>query len=155
MFATTRIPAGQVIIEWGGVVMGLEGVLAGKARPLSVVQINDGRFLVDPVDGPAQPDEYMNHSCDSNLWMSSDVTLSTRRDIEPGEELTCDYALFRNTHWISDPEFRMTCRCGVEGCRGLVTGEDHLIAEVRSAYQGGFAPYLLNDAVLVPIHAVA
>ena len=150
MFAIADIPAGTVVIEWGGVMMGLDEVLAGKARPLSVVQIDDGRFLVDRAGAPAQPCEYMNHSCDSNLVMASDVRLATRRHIVVGEELTCDYALFRNTHWIIDPDYQMACRCGVAGCRGQVTGGDHLLPAVRAAYGTGLAPYLLRTGDLVP-----
>ncbi len=150
MFATAAIPAGTEVIEWGGVIMDLEDVLAGKARPLSVIQINDGRFLVDPAGSSAQPCEYMNHSCDSNLWMADDVVLATRRDIAPGDELTCDYALFRNTHWIIDPDHRMECLCGVANCRGHVTGNDHRLAAVRRTYGSNIAPYLLRVPLLTP-----
>ncbi|MFM2091379.1 MAG: hypothetical protein RLZZ127_1868 [Planctomycetota bacterium] len=153
MFARTAIPAGTLVIEWGGILMDLPEVLAGKARPLSVIQVNDGRFLVDPAGSDAQPCEYMNHSCDSNLWMSGDVTLSTRRDIAAGEELTCDYALFRNTHWIHDPDYKMVCRCGAARCRGLIGGDDHRLPEVRALYGRNLAPYLLAAPVLETVGA--
>ncbi len=153
MFAIAPIPARTVVIEWGGVVMDHDEVLAGKARLLSVIQLNDGRYLVDPAQAPAQPCEYMNHSCDSNLGMVSDVQLATRRDIAVGEELTCDYALFRSTHWVLDPSFQMACRCGSPACRGLITGHDHQLPEVRTAYAGRFAPYLLREPALVPLGA--
>ena len=151
MFATADIPTGTRVIEWGGTIMGLEDVLAGKARPLSIIQIDDGRFLVDPVNHDAQPCEYMNHSCDSNLWLDSDVRLSTRRDIRAGEELTCDYGLFRSTHWIADPDYRMECRCGVSDCRGYVSGIDFLLPAVRARYGKRHAPYLLRSIDLLPV----
>jgi SET domain-containing protein len=153
MFALAAIPAGTPVIEWGGVLMTLKQVLAGKARPLSVIQVEDGRFLVDPAGSEAQPCEFMNHSCDSNLWMTGDVTLAARRDIAAGEELTCDYALFRNTHWIHDPDYKMACRCGSPLCRGLITGDDHRLPEVRAQYGRNLAPYLLAAPVLETVGA--
>jgi SET domain-containing protein len=35
---------------------------------------------------------YGNHSCDPNLWHADVVTITARRDIAAGEELTIDYA---------------------------------------------------------------
>jgi hypothetical protein len=40
------------------------------------------------------------------------------RDINPGEELTTDYALF------DDYDGAMECRCGTPSCRGTVGGHD-------------------------------
>jgi hypothetical protein len=34
----------------------------------------------------------MNHSCDPNTWFVGDTKMTARRDIEPEEELTYDYA---------------------------------------------------------------
>jgi len=38
--------------------------------------------------------KFMNHSPEANCDDSTRVYTTTRRDIAPGEELTCDYALF-------------------------------------------------------------
>jgi hypothetical protein len=40
------------------------------------------------------PDHYLNHSCDPNVWMIDEVTLAARRDIAKGEEVVADYAMW-------------------------------------------------------------
>ncbi|GIK27417.1 MAG: SET domain-containing protein-lysine N-methyltransferase [Chloroflexi bacterium] len=77
-----------------------------------------------------QGDErFMNHSCDPTTWWADDNTLVARRDIQPGEELTYDYA----TTDITIP-FEMTCRCGAANCRGVVTNLDHLNPDWQRQY---------------------
>lgn len=45
----------------------------------------------------------------------------------------------------------MKCLCGVENCRGLVTGNDWKLKELQDQYKNYFSPYLnekikeLND----------
>ena len=80
----------------------------------------------------------MNHSCDPNIWMSDAFTLSARRRIEPGEELTADYALWLyDVDWVLDP-----CRCGSPLCRGRVTGRDWQLPELQVRYAGHFTPFI-------------
>ncbi len=66
-------------------------------------------------------ERYMNHSCDPNTWWLDDDTMIARRDIQPGEEITFDYA----TTEITVP-YAMRCRCGAEICRETVTHLDYL-----------------------------
>ena len=47
---------------------------------------------------------------------SSDSEMVARRDIEPGEEVTFDYATCESTV----EAFRMDCKCGSKECRGVV-----------------------------------
>jgi hypothetical protein len=74
-------------------------------------------------------DRYMNHSCDPNTWWSDDLTLVARRDIAPGEEVTCDYATFETA-----VPFRMACECGSPRCRRAVTHLDCHDAEWQRLY---------------------
>lgn len=78
-------------------------------------------------------EKYMNHSCDPNTMWLDDDTMIASRDIEPGEEITFDYA----TTEITIP-FEMQCRCGAAKCRGLVTNLDHL----NEAWQARYGEYL-------------
>lgn len=66
-------------------------------------------------------DRYMNHSCDPNTWWADSETLVACRDIQPGEEVTYDYATTEVTL-----DWEMTCHCGSAACRGKVTNRDHL-----------------------------
>ncbi|MCC7265531.1 MAG: SET domain-containing protein [Candidatus Latescibacteria bacterium] len=62
---------------------------------------------------------YMNHSCAPNtlgLGAYADVAV---RDIQPGEQITCEYGMLNLTEG-------MPCHCGAPGCRGRVEGDDVL-----------------------------
>lgn len=65
----------------------------------------------DPLDWSPQ-----NHSCDPNCAYDG-LNVIALRDIEPGAELTLDYADFCNE---SAAEF--ACACGAANCRGWVRG---------------------------------
>ena len=78
-------------------------------------QIDDEWFA-----GPRGPEDlvdsdYMNHSCDPNAWWVDQSTISARRDIAPGEQVTFDYATSENR-----PEYGFECRCGATACPVLV-----------------------------------
>jgi hypothetical protein len=66
------------------------------------------------------PDRYVNHSCDPNAWVhyhDARCYFVARRDIQTGEEITCDYSI-NLTGGSSWP-----CRCGAARCRGTVVGD--------------------------------
>lgn len=65
-------------------------------------------------------EKYMNHSCDPNTWWRDDDTMIARRDIQPGEEITYDYA----TTEVAIP-FEMPCNCGSSICRGVIRNTDY------------------------------
>ena len=58
-----------------------------------------------------------NHCCEPNTGYNGLNVIALRR-IQPGEELTLDYASFLDEHM--EP---FQCRCGAPGCRGLITGK--------------------------------
>ncbi|GAB4321035.1 MAG: SET domain-containing protein-lysine N-methyltransferase [Phototrophicales bacterium] len=74
-------------------------------------------------------EKYMNHSCDPNTWWADDDTMIARRDIQPGEEITYDYA----TTEVDIP-FEMICLCGSPICRGKVTNRDYLDPEWQKRF---------------------
>jgi hypothetical protein len=91
---------------------------------------------------PATPSSFvelatLNHSCEPNLWWTDAQTLSARRDIGTGDELTCDYSTC-----IADPEFLLRCHCGSYRCRQMVTGDDWQIPQLLVSYTGHWAPAL-------------
>ena len=82
------------------------------------------------------PDRYVNHSCDPNAWMDyhgARCYFVARRDIHPGEEITCDYSI-NLTDGSSWP-----CYCGVPRCRGTVVGD---FFRLPSAIQLEYRPLL-------------
>lgn len=77
-------------------------------------------------------DAFMNHSCNPTTICNNISDLSYEviafRDINVGDEITCDYALFDyecNGHEISK------CECGEENCRGSMNGFVNLPLETQ------------------------
>ena len=139
VFATERIGAGEVVVIWGGTVFTEEDVRAGRARRGSVSAIDEGLYLAGRVDEEPDVDDFMNHCCDPSVWMLDEVTLVARWEIDPGEELTADYATWEgNEGWVS----RWECACASGRCRGRVTGRDWRSRELQERYRGHFSPFI-------------
>lgn len=102
----------------GSVVANVEGVLwrAGERRDDTYSLILDDGVFFDMVDQT----RWVNHSCAPNIVVEAGVTrlgngwaqLQALKDLEPGDELTYDYAF--------PPELAQPCRCGAKACRGLI-----------------------------------
>jgi hypothetical protein len=138
VFALKAIPLKEVVCRWGGVVYTRADILAGRANPETIAILADGLYLADPVDAPDAEDYSINHSCEPNLWMEDAITLTTRRKILPGEELTVDYVLWLyDTNWVLDP-----CKCGSPLCRGRIAGQDWQRHDLQARYEGHFTPFL-------------
>ena len=73
------------------------------------------------------------------------TVLVARRDIEPGEELTFDYATCDSSDY---DEFE--CLCDEPTCRGVVTGLDWAKPELQAKYDGWFSPYLARRIAALP-----
>ena len=86
---------------------------------------------------PRSESRFGNHSCDPNLWWTDAYTLSARRDVAAGEELTSDYATS-----TADPSFLLRCHCESTRCRGMITGDDWQIRELQPRYDGHWVPML-------------
>jgi hypothetical protein len=85
------------------------------------------------------PDDYLNHSCDPNLWIGPDFSLATLRDVAAGEELTIDYAL-----WTGDPLYvpRWSCECMATCCRRTISHTDWMRIDLIVRYRDHFMPFL-------------
>jgi uncharacterized protein len=138
-FGRALIKAGEVVIIWGGKLFSLEEVEAGNVKPHTVAAISERLVLAAPANSADNPDQYLNHSCDPNLWMEDEITLAARRDILPGEELTADYAFWE---WDEDFIACWNCNCRSRLCRGIITGKDWRLPELQQRYRGHFSPFL-------------
>ena len=90
VFAREPILAGEVVEIIGGTAMTqaeFEAFLA-TAKRYNAVQIAEDAHLVERPEVTEARCGSLNHSCDSNLWMSDEATVVARRDIAAGEELT-------------------------------------------------------------------
>lgn len=103
----------------------------------SEVQITDDLHLVAMTDEEYESVMlFLNHSCEPNVGFAGNIVLVAMRDIERGEELTTDYALF------DDFEGSMECRCGRSSCRRLINGRDWQRLDLQERYRGYFSWYL-------------
>ena len=139
MFTTAPIKEGEVVTIWGGSVFTNEEKKAGLVKKYTASRIDEGHWLGSNLDEPDSPDQYLNHSCDPNLWLIDEVTLVARRDIAADEELTADYSTWSvDESWIMDEP----CRCGVPQCRHSVTGSDWKLKDLQERYRGHFVPFI-------------
>jgi len=128
-------------LVWGGEFTDALGAQNAKEQGKHVMQWDADLYGIEEKGDDL--DYFINHSCDSNTWMKDAYTLVARRDIEVGEEITADYAL-----WEADPDFisKWECHCGSPICRHKVTGKDWQLPEIQERYTGHFSP-LINKKI--------
>jgi uncharacterized protein len=143
LFATAPIPSGTVVSRLGGRLVStaaLRDLFTAAARDpghpyIDTITAGADLHLVLP---PRRANGYGNHSCDPNLWWVGPYELGARRDIAAGDELTNDYATS-----TAEPDFVMACLCGSSQCRGVVTGNDWRLPDLRIRYSRHWVPALL------------
>ena len=125
VFAARRIRKGTRIIEYLG-----ERVSHAEADRRyehkdaedahTFLFIVDARTVIDAgVDGNEA--RFVNHACDPNCESVIEdrrVFIEALRAIEPGEELTYDYQIQRESDDPPDVDAIFACCCGSERCRG-------------------------------------
>jgi hypothetical protein len=127
VFATRRIEKGERIIEYLG-----ERVSHDEAdRRYELKDDNDSHtflFIVDSktvIDAGTDGNEarFFNHSCDPNCESVVEkrrVFIEALRAIEPGEEMTYDYQIYRDHDDPENIDEIFACRCGFANCRGTM-----------------------------------
>ena len=144
LYATKPIHAGETVVAFGGYAIDrvvLDALPA--ARRMHSIQIDNDLFLIGP--DPAEPGDLVNHSCDPNCGLVGAVLVVAMRDIEPGEEITFDYAMCDSTDY---DEF--DCSCDTPHCRKRVTGDDWKRPDLQQRYAGWFSSYLARRIASLP-----
>lgn len=143
LIAVRPIKRGDVVIIFGGTLFAKEDIAAGKANDRTLMQVDEESWLGNRADEPLGEDYFINNSCDPNLWVQDEVTLTARRSIAAGEEATMDYAMhFADPAWT----MRQPCSCGSSLCRGQIRGTDWMLDDLQKRYLGHFSP-LLNQRI--------
>jgi SET domain-containing protein len=86
------------------------------------LMIANSRVVIDAAVG-GNDARFINHSCDPNCEIVTErgrVFIDAIRSIEPGEELTYDYAYEREEGDDAVATTRYPCRCGASSCRGTI-----------------------------------
>jgi SET domain-containing protein len=138
LFSVETIKKGELVAIKGGHIVSKEVAHElSKDFGRSFLQITDDFFI-----GPLIMEEvdksfiYYNHSCEPNMGVKGQIVFVAMRDIEPGEEITVDYATTEND------EYSISCNCGVTKCRKTVTGKDWQNKSLQDKYTGYFSWYL-------------
>ena len=102
--------------------------------------VGRGKYVIDH-----SPASYMNHSCDPNCYCKMKAIgvkdIYAARDIEPGEELTIDYAATAVDQFAGQGFWVLDCKCGSPNCRGKVTGDFfELPEELQRRYYPNLPP---------------
>jgi hypothetical protein len=140
IFATAPIARGEKLMEFGGEIISVEQANGNLYREQSVWMAVNDIYLGLPVSDPDPSlDENLNHSCDANTWLTDDVTVTARRDIAAGEEITLDQGTWNFSAgeytWDDAP-----CGCGAPDCRKTLTENDWRLPIVRQRYAGHLHP---------------
>ncbi len=81
---------------------------------------------------------FYNHSCDPNMGFLGNIISVAMRDIQIGEEIVTDYAMWQN----NNVKFKCTCRYAK--CRKLITGRDWMNKELQDKYGDYMQAYLFK-----------
>src|SRR5262245_61487635 len=78
LFSRAAVAPGEILMRWGGVVIANADYDPTRYRSTSTSSCDEMHRLTTPIDEPRGLDEFMNHSCDPNLWLEDAVTMSAR-----------------------------------------------------------------------------
>lgn len=136
VYAREAIAKGELISMWGGRIVPRAELDPSMPRfTQRVLQIDEDLYILTAEE--KEPNDCFNHSCDPNLGFSGQIGLVALRAIQPGEELTFDYAMSDG-----EPYDEFECYCGAKNCRKKITGNDWKIPALWKRYDGYFSPYL-------------
>jgi SET domain-containing protein len=126
-FATGAIPRGARLVEYTGERLTPAEAEArypdvpGERHHTYLFAIDDDVVIDAAVGG--NDARWINHSCDPNCDAVVDggrIFIEAIRDIEPGEELTYDYAYVLEERHTPSAKRRYPCHCGAARCRGTI-----------------------------------
>jgi hypothetical protein len=140
VFAREPIAPGEKVMVFGGEFISRDQAFSGRYRSNSIWNVAPDRYLALPTADPAESlDEYLNHSCDANSWLTDEVTIAARHTIEAGDEITLDQGTW-NFEYADYTDRKEACSCGAPDCRKHLTERDWQLPAVRERYRGHFHP---------------
>ena len=124
VFATRKIPAGSLIVEYEGERISWKEAVRRENRKAPddyhtfFFSLEGGRII----DGGSQGNDarWINHSCEPNCEAREEdgrVFIYALRDIRRGEELNYDYGLTLEERHTPALKRAYACLCGAPGCR--------------------------------------
>jgi uncharacterized protein len=126
-FATRRIRAGTRIDEYVGERISRDEADRryddqSMARHHTWLFAVEDEVVIDAAVG-GNASRFINHSCEPNceaIIEDARVFIYALKNIQPGVELTYDYAYERHEDHDESDELFYACRCGAPTCRGTI-----------------------------------
>lgn len=127
VFATRKIPAGTLIIEYEGERISWKeaqrrhNAVPGESTHTFFFSLESGRII----DGGSNGNDarWINHSCAPNCEAKEEdrrIFIHALRDIKRGEELNYDYGLVLEERYTPKLKRAYACLCGADTCRGTL-----------------------------------
>ncbi|CAF2988824.1 unnamed protein product [Rotaria sp. Silwood2] len=139
LYATSPIAEGETVMICGGQLWSKsDRARLTDARYFTLTPLDDELHIGDRLDDPISMKNYVNHSCDPNLWMLNETTIIARRPIGIDEEITIDYAVFTNDNIL----FIDDCQCKTSLCRHQITLRDWTSKELQQRFKDHFSTFL-------------
>lgn len=138
LFTRAHLKKGEVITNWAPMwecrMSRREAAKHARLGNHYIMQADDHTYFVS-----LEPDktDYINHSCEPNIGLHGRTEFVAMRDIEPGEEITFDYAFSE-----SRPLWGMSCGCGKPACRKLLRGTDWKNPVLQAKYGEYFSDHI-------------
>jgi SET domain-containing protein len=113
LFAARNFKIGEIISSWNPknkyiLKEEIQNVSEEEKRYVAVYK--DSYLLI------AEPERYMNHSCDPNTNIDENGVDRAVKDIQEGEEITGDYERVGTL-------IGFECKCGSKNCRQIIEGK--------------------------------
>ncbi|MBI2003419.1 MAG: SET domain-containing protein-lysine N-methyltransferase [Parcubacteria group bacterium] len=135
--AKEKINKGEIVFVYGGVIVPREDIKEYWKKMGHVgIQIDDDFWVCPTSREELEKQGVINHSCEPNTGFQDQVILVAIKDIEPGEELTFDYAFCES--FMESFE----CKCQSPDCRKTITENDWQIKDLQEEYKDFFSPYI-------------
>lgn len=127
IYATCRIRKGRRIVEYTGERIHPDEELL-RYDDESMDRHHTFLFAVDEnttIDGSTHGNiaKYINHSCDPNCEAVDEegrIFVEAIKNIQPGVELTFDYAFEMDDDCTEEEKKFYVCHCGTKKCRGTI-----------------------------------
>ena len=123
VFATRRIRPGRLLIAYLGQVIKTAAARKryAKGPHTFLFHLEDDRYVDAAIGG--NDARFINHSCDPNCapeMLDGAIWIRSIRNIQPGVELSYDYALVLEKGSSRKQRSLYTCRCAAAKCRGTM-----------------------------------
>ena len=124
VYATKFISKGTRIIEYAGQRISWEETPDDEDNPHTFIFGLENGQVINPEVGGNEA-RWINHCCDPNCEAIEEddrIFIYAMRDIEPGEELSYDYALEIDEPITEKSMKEYECLCGSRSCRDTLLG---------------------------------